>query len=345
MKLIKDLVRFLKVTVLYLKVGLSGVTVKKAYVMIRYWFLTAVLKKQVPWILELSITYLCNCRCKHCSVSNYFLDAKADGELTTDELGRIMTEACQMGLPKVDFFGGEPLIRKDIVELVRRATALGLYSSVTTNGWFLTPELILELKQAGINCINVSLDDVTKEGHDLSRATPGAFEKAIAAIKACRQAGVACIVSTYVTRRKIENFAPGEKDNSALSAIIRLSKQLQATGIRILFPIIAGEWVKQKDVELSDAEKAGVIGAIDPAFAFIEGAYSVQAGHKVCQALKGKLINISPKGDLQLCVAFPHAFGNVKDAPLEEAVRKMWEHPIYKKNENDSCCSTEDLKT
>ncbi|MBF0330984.1 MAG: radical SAM protein [Candidatus Omnitrophica bacterium] len=338
------MLRFLRTAMLYLRVGLSGVTPKKAYVMIRYWILTTIFKKDIPWILELSVTYLCNCRCKHCSVSNYFEDAKPDGELSTDELGRILSEAVAMGIPKVDFFGGEPLIRKDIVALVRKAAQLGLYSSVTTNGWFLTPAMIKDLKEAGISCLNVSLDDVTAESHDRSRGAVGVFDKAVAAIRACHEQGVACIVSTYVTRRKIEHFEAGEKDASALTAIIRLSKQLKATGIRILFPIIAGEWVKQKDVELTEKEKEHVIAGIDPAFAFIEGAYSVSRQKKVCQALKGKLVNISPRGELQLCVAFPHVFGNVKDMPLEDAIRKMWQHPIYRKNMNDSCCSTEDLK-
>ncbi|MFH0753214.1 MAG: radical SAM protein [Candidatus Omnitrophota bacterium] len=338
------MLRFLKTAMLYLRVGLSGVTLRKAYVMIRYWVLTAIFRKDIPWILELSVTYLCNCRCKHCSVSNYFEGAKPDGELTTGEIERILESAVAMGIPKVDFFGGEPLIRKDIVLLVTKATQLGLYSSVTTNGWFLTETMIGELKQAGISCLNVSLDDVTAESHDDTRGTVGVFDKAVAAIRACHAKGVACIVSTYVTRRKIEHFEVGEKDASSLTAIIKLSRQLKATGIRILFPIIAGEWVKKKEVELTEAEKEHVIAGIDPAFAFIEGAYSVSGQKKVCQALKGKMINISPKGELQLCVAFPHVFGNVKDVPLKEAVHQMWKHPIYRKNMNDSCCSTEDLK-
>ncbi len=335
--------RFLGMIRLYARVGLSRMTPKKAYIMARYWVLTNIFRKKVPWLIELSVTYRCNCRCKHCSVSNYFSDADLHRELKTEEIKHILDQAVAMGIPKVDYFGGEPLLRKDIVELVRYGEELGLYISLTTNAWMLNRQMILDLKQAGISCINVSLDSVDEEEHDRLRGLPGVYLKAIEGIRMCHEEGIPCIASTYATRRRIKNFA-ALHDDSPLSAIISLAKALKATGIRILFPIIAGEWVKKKEIELSEQEKKFVIEHMDPSFAFIEGAYSVKGKTKVCQALSGRILNISPYGDIQLCVAFPHTFGNVKDNGLKNLIHQMWGHPIYRKNRGSSCCSTEDLK-
>lgn len=341
--LIKDLTQFLGVMRLYARVGLSRMTPRKAYVMARYWFLTNILQRKIPWLMELSVTYRCQCRCKHCSVSNYFEAAKKEEELTTAKIKDILRQTVKMGIPKVDYFGGEPLLREDIVELVQYGESLGLYISITTNAWGLNEDMLINLKKAGISCLNVSLDSVDEAEHDDLRGIPGIYQRSIDSIKACHQYKVPCIVSTYVTRKRLEGFAT-DNDHSGLTAIINLSKQLKATGIRILFPIISGEWVTKKKVELTDDEKRFVIDHIDPSFAFIEGAYSVVGKKKVCQALSGKMVNISPYGEIQLCVAFPRAFGNVKDASLQELVHQMWQHPIYQKNEFSSCCSTNDLK-
>jgi len=340
---LKELRRLIKTARLYLKVGLSGITLKKAYVFIRYWILTNILRKKVPWLIELSVTYRCQCRCKHCSVSNYFSEADRSRELNYEEIVGVLKQAVKLGIPKLDYFGGEPLLRDDIVGLVREATKYGIYISITTNAMTLSRDKIKALKAAGINCINISLDSVDEEEHDRLRGSKGLYQKAVAAIKDCHEEGVACIVSTYATCRRINNFAT-DHDDSPLTRIIQLSKDLNATGIRILFPIISGEWIKKKEIELSEDEKRLVIENIDHSFAFIEGAYSVVDKKKTCQALSGKLINISPYGDLQLCVAFPKSFGSLKENSLEELIRIMWSHPIYQKNKGSDCCSTEGLK-
>lgn len=341
---VKEFIRLLKIARLYVRVGLRRMTPIKAYRMARYWILTTIFRKKIPWLIEFSVTYKCQCRCKHCSVSNYFDEARGKQEFSSEQIKDVLTQAVNMGIPKVDFFGGEPLIRKDIVDLVRFGESRGLYTSITTNAWALDKKMAKRLKKAGISCINISLDSVSEEEHDQLRGLSGVYKRAIDAFRYCHQEGIPCIASTYATRRRIKNFAAGESDDSSLTKIIALARNVKATAIRILFPIIAGEWVKKKEVELNEDEKQKVIESIDPSFAFIEGAYSVVKKKKVCQALSGKMFNISPYGDVQLCVAFPNTFGNLKEVGLRDLIEGMWKHPIYQKNKDGNCCSTNDLK-
>ncbi|MEI8010950.1 MAG: radical SAM protein [Candidatus Omnitrophota bacterium] len=329
---------------LYAKVGLPRMNPRKAWHMASYWIKSVCLHQKIPWLIELSVTYRCQCRCKHCSVSNYFEQAGTKPEMTGEEIKAILRQAAKMGIPKVDFFGGEPLLRKDIVELVRYAEGLGIYSSVTTNALLLDRVMMQALADAGISCINVSIDSISSDEHDQLRGVDGIYKKAVEAFSLCHAHGIPCIFSTYVTRKRILGLLPGEKDSSSFTQLIQLARQVKATAVRVLFPIISGEWKKKKEVELSDEEKSVVMRAIDPSFVFIEGAYSVVKSRKVCQALSGKMINISPYGDIQICVAFPNSFGNVVTEGLRPALEKMWCHSIYQKNKDGSCCSTDDLK-
>ncbi len=343
-KKLKEIIRVVMTARLYARVGLKNITPLKAYMMARYWFLTSMLRKKIPWLVEFSVTYRCQCKCPHCSVGDYLDKASLKDELTGGQIKHVLTQAARIGIPKVDYFGGEPLLREDITELVRFGAKKGLYISITTNAWLLTREMTRQLKDAGISCINISLDSVSEEKHDGLRGLPGLYKRALDGVRYCHEEGISCILSTYVTRGRIKNFACGKTDDSKLTEMINLSKNLKAAGLRILFPILSGRWERDKTKEFSEEEKKLVIDNIDHSFAFIEGAYSVKSGRKVCQSLSGKMFNISPYGNIQLCVTFPDGFGNVKDTPLADLLKRMYSHPVYLKNRDGSCCSTTGLK-
>jgi len=341
----KKITNLFKTGVLYAKVGLQGMTLKKAGLMSSYWFKTHVLKQNIPWLMELSVTYNCQCKCPHCSVGEYLDEAnkKQKDELSNEQIKNILAQAAQMGIPKVDFFGGEPLMREGIIDLVKFGADKGLYMSITTNAGFLTEEKTKELKKAGISCLNISLDSAIAEKHDSLRGVQGLYQKALAGAGYCHEQGIPCIMSTYVTKNRIINFGKGKADNSQLTEVINLSKQIKASGLRILFPIISGRWEKGKEMEFSETEKKLVMDNLDYSFSFIEGAYSVKNGKKTCQSLSGKMFNVSPYGDIQLCVTFPQIFGNVKNTSLENVLKNMYSDPIYIKNKGRNSCSTDGL--
>lgn len=341
---LKDAIRLINTARLYSRVGLKRMTPQKGYRMLRYWVLTNIFKREIPWLIEFSVTYRCQCKCPHCSVGIYLDQANKKEELGSQQIKDILTQAAKIGIPKVDFFGGEPLLRKDIIDLVGFGAKKGFYISITTNAWMLTRQMAKQLKRAGISCINISLDSVSEEKHDSLRGLPGLYKKALAGVRYCHEEGIPCILSTYITRNRIKNFANHNSDDSQLTQIISLAKRLKSSGIRILFPIISGRWEQDKIKEFTEEEKRLVIDNIDYSFAFIEGAYSVRNKKKVCQSLSGKMFNISPYGDVQLCVTFPESFGNVKEAPLKDLLKRMYSHPIYLKNKDTSCCSTTGLK-
>jgi pyrroloquinoline quinone biosynthesis protein E len=115
------------------------------------------------WLLA-ELTYACPLQCPYCS--NPVDYSKYSSELSTEDWKRVLSEAREMGAVQLGFSGGEPLTRKDLVELVRHARGLGYYSNLITSGYGMTEEKIVQLKEAGLDHIQVSIQASTQELND-----------------------------------------------------------------------------------------------------------------------------------------------------------------------------------
>jgi len=150
-----------------------------------------VLRRPMPLFGEWNVTFRCNLRCKYCGACN----AAAD-ELGTDDVQRGLDTLWDLGVRWLTFGGGEPLIRKDIGEILAHARARGFVVFLSTNGW-LVPQHMDDLRY--VDHVNLSLDG-PRAVHDDVRG-PGAFDKTLEAAEACRQGGISvslqCVMSSY----------------------------------------------------------------------------------------------------------------------------------------------------
>lgn len=114
--------------------------------------------------LRLAVTDRCNLRCNYCMPAEGINFAKREELLTTDELKTVAQLLVEMGIDKIRLTGGEPFVRKDLMELFRFLSELGKLSeiSVTTNATLIGPH-IPKLKRLGVTNVNVSLDAIHKE--------------------------------------------------------------------------------------------------------------------------------------------------------------------------------------
>ncbi len=115
------------------------------------------------WLLA-ELTYKCPLQCPYCS--NPVDYAQHGSEITTEDWKRVLTQARKMGAVQLGFSGGEPLTRRDLPELVQHARQLGYYSNLITSGYGLTEEKIIQLKEAGLDHIQVSIQASTQELND-----------------------------------------------------------------------------------------------------------------------------------------------------------------------------------
>lgn len=138
-----------------------------------------------PVILTHMVTAACNCKCKICDIWRG-QGGGGGGEMTTQEIFRMLDEAREMNFVAYVAWGGEPLLRPDIVDILGHARDLGLYTCVTTNGFYL-PQRADELADVA-DLTWVSLDHHTRR-HDYMRGLEGIFERATIGIVRLRDAG------------------------------------------------------------------------------------------------------------------------------------------------------------
>ena len=115
------------------------------------------------WLLA-ELTYKRPLQCPH---SSHPIDyAQHSTEIGTEDWKRVLTQARKMGAVQLGFSGGEPLTRQDLPELVQHARQLGYYSNLITSGYGLTEEKIIQLKEAGLDHIQISIQASTQELND-----------------------------------------------------------------------------------------------------------------------------------------------------------------------------------
>jgi cyclic pyranopterin phosphate synthase len=164
--------------------------------------------------LRLSVTDRCNYKCVYCRTGN---DGAQYDELALDEYLRLARVFVSLGIEKLRLTGGEPLLRKDLVEMVRELAKLHTPSgekldiALTTNGHLLA-ELAQPLKDAGLNRITVSMDACDATTFARITRVPGSYERVLAGVRAAQAAGLAPVKVNAVLLRgfnddQIERFA------------------------------------------------------------------------------------------------------------------------------------------
>lgn len=139
--------------------------------------------------LRLSVTDRCNLRCRYCMPESGIVKKEHSQILTGEEMLAAVRICSSLGINKVRVTGGEPLLRKDIVNLCRGiASTPGINElCLTTNGTML-PEFAHELKEAGVSRVNISLDTLNPEKYTCITRT-GVLEDALKGLDAALDAG------------------------------------------------------------------------------------------------------------------------------------------------------------
>ena len=161
--------------------------------------------------LRISVTDRCNLRCTYCMPCGRFRPLTAQRILSFEEIVAAVNAAAELGITKVRLTGGEPLIRRGVVSLVRRIAVLPgiLTVAMTTNG-VLLQRYAAGLKAAGLTVVNVSLDTLNPE--TFARITRGGrLQSVIDGILCAREAGI--------DRIKVNTVVGPQTDTTDLAAV------------------------------------------------------------------------------------------------------------------------------
>ena len=142
------------------------------------------IRRPVPDQFSIAVVKACPNDCLHCSAPS-----RQGQILSSDVIKGAISQALDMGSYLVTFDGGEPMLRKDLPDLVSSVDQRAVATSFTS-GYHLTLELARQLKEAGLYAVRISIDSPIEEQHDRFRGRKGAFQDALSGVRNALEAGL-----------------------------------------------------------------------------------------------------------------------------------------------------------
>ena len=280
----------------------------------------AVVGRRVPDQLSIAILRACPNDCVHCSAPN------RQGEiLSFDAIKKVLDESLEMGSYMITFDGGEPMLRRDLPELVSCVDDRAISASFTS-GHGLTESLAEKLKKAGLYAVRISIDSPDPDEHDRIRGRKGAFADALFGIKNALSAGL--LVDMFMVT------SPSNID--LLDDAYALASELGVHELSLYEIVAVGRWASHVDEVLTDAD-AERLEAFQKEKNRSEGGPRVTAfpyllGSRMFGCFAGRRwIHIDASGEALPCAYMPISFGNIKDRSLKEIWKEMSGYGWFRK--------------
>ena len=188
-----------------------------------------------PRLIFWETTAGCNLACRHCRRIDV-ADTLTPEDLTTEESFSLIDQITAFAKPILILSGGEPLIRSDIYEIARYATASGLIVALATNGTLIDQAVAQEIERSGIRRVSISIDGPDAANHDDFRGA-GAFDRARAGMDALREVGVPFQINTTVARHNADR----------MDEILTLAQEIGAVGLHLFMLVPVGCGVEIAD--------------------------------------------------------------------------------------------------
>ncbi len=267
----------------------------------------------VPINVHLDVTYRCNERCVHC-----YLDHDDHGEMTTDEIKALLDQLASAGTFFLTFSGGEVFLRKDFLELVAYARKLLFNVKVKTNAVLIKEKEARQLRELGVEQINISVYSHRAEVHDAITLVPGSFVRTVKAIRFLKEQGLKVTIANVLMTHNADDYLGAKRLAEELGVGYQLDPTItpKMDGDRSLLALRAsGEQLHKvfRDDEVVGNSTEFCAPPPAPGDDVLDGI-PCSAGHSACY--------VSPYGDVYPCVQFPLPSGNVR----QQKFLDIWQH-------------------
>ena len=159
---------------------------------------------RAPIGLLAELTHRCPLQCPYCS--NPVISNARIRSSTTAEWQHVLRQAGEMGVLQMHLSGGEPTARKDLEEIVATASEAGLYTNLITAGVLLTRERLQKLAEAGLDHVQLSIQDVDPENADRIAQYKGGSQKKREVARWVKELGLPLTLNAPIHRQNIENL-------------------------------------------------------------------------------------------------------------------------------------------
>jgi pyrroloquinoline quinone biosynthesis protein E len=274
-----------------------------------------------PFLLLAELTYQCPLHCPYCSNPPTY---PTGDELNTAEWIRVFQEAADLGVYHVGLSGGEPLTRRDLTELAGAARRAGLYSNLISSGIGLNPLRVAELRDAGLDSVQLSYQADEEALADRIAGTR-AHEKKLEAARLVKKAGLALSLNVVLHRANIERL-PG---------IIALAEKLDATRLELANTqyygwgylnrrqLIPSREQAQAALELALAAKERLAGQMEVLYVLPD--YFEDRPKPCMNGWGRRYLTVNPIGDVLPCPTSSTIPGLQFDNVRKQSLRWIWE--------------------
>jgi AdoMet-dependent heme synthase len=257
----------------------------------------------VPLGVHLDLTWRCNERCVHC-----YLDHDDKGELTFAEVDALFGQLADAGVFFLTLSGGEPLLRRDLFQIVGRARELSFNVKLKTNAILIRQQEAALLRALGVEHVQVSIYSHRPEVHDAITGAPGSLARSLRAIRFLISQGLPVTIAHVMMRHNRGEYPAVQELAQGLGAGFTVDPTItpHINGDRSLLALKIG----RQDLRAVMRDPALVGAAADycappaPVDSDDLDAVPCSAGHSSCY--------ISPYGDVYPCVQFPLPSGNIR---------------------------------
>lgn len=275
---------------------------------------------RAPVGLLAELTHRCPLQCPYCS--NPLELERANAELTTAEWQHVLRQAGEMGVLQLHLSGGEPTARRDLEEIVRTAAEAGLYSNLITAGVLLTRERVKALAEAGLDHVQLSIQDVDPENADRIAQYKGGSAKKREVARWVKEFDLPLTLNAPIHRQNIEHL-PQIIDYAVELGAGRLEVahiQYYAWALKNRAALMPTREQFMKTVGIVEEAKERLKGIL--VFDFVVPDYYATRP-KPCMGGWGRgIVNVTPSGKVLPCHAAESLpgleFDNVRDKPLSE---------------------------
>jgi len=270
--------------------------------------------KRNPYQVYLAVTSNCPYKCNHCSYGN-----RKISNIPTYKIINLIKDIKKLGVSIIGFTGGEPLIRKDLEELIFNSSP-EMFTIIFTTGYNLDYSRAKKLAESNVGCVTIGFDSYDEKEHDKIRGKKGSFKTGIKALEACNKADIYTAIGTIATKEKL--------NNGDLDRIYRLGEEYNVGEIRVISIVPTGSCIKENNLMLKFEEIERIRefhksynrrnkGPIVASFAQIESKdmFGCNAGYHH--------LFIDAAGEVCPCDLTPLSFGNVYEKPLDDIWNDM----------------------
>jgi MoaA/NifB/PqqE/SkfB family radical SAM enzyme len=277
--------------------------------------------------VDIALNYACNLSCEHCSCE---LLKKKEPMLTASQYKDIAGQALDMGCIYFAFTGGEPLLNKDLEDIIQifhpDSTLIGLQ----TNAMLLTPQRAKSLRKAGADALQISFDSANPDEHDTLRQQGGAFKAMMSNVDTALKLGFKIIFSSTITHSNLRG-----------QGVLDMFHFTHERGIPLVLsvPCAVGKWSNNFSEQLDDNDRE-YFDQLRRRFPHLRRDFDSNYAKRGCSAGSEKLY-ITPYGDVIPCPFVHISFGNVTQEPLK-AIRKRMISLDRFREYNQVCLAGED---